>query len=132
MQELADDAILTLIKKERDFDALLAEQARSNVRDITLRKVLFYVRLVFFIKKRRVNMNEYQVAEQILTEVGGKSNVSGLTHCFTRLRFVLKDNKKVNKNALSQIEGVIQVVEAGGQLQVVLGKWIINKNLKTL
>lgn len=77
-------------------------------------------------------MNEYQVAEQILTEVGGKNNVSGLTHCFTRLRFVLKDNKKVNKNALSQIEGVIQVVEAGGQLQVVLGKWIINKSLKTL
>lgn len=52
MQELADDAILTLIKKERDFDALLAEQARSNVRDITLRKVLFYVRLVFFLLKK--------------------------------------------------------------------------------
>lgn len=122
MQLLIDDAILALIKEKRDFDALLVEQARSNVRKITIIDgVILRTFDLFLLEKRRGNMNEHQVAEQILSEVGGKNNVSGLTHCFTRLRFVLKDQKKANKDALSQIEGVIQVVEAGGQLQVVLG-----------
>lgn len=122
MRLLIDDAILALIKEKRDFDALLVEQARSNVRKITIIDgVILRTFDLFLLEKRRVNMNEHQIAEQILSEVGGKNNVSGLTHCFTRLRFVLKDQKKANKDALSQIEGVIQVVEAGGQLQVVLG-----------
>lgn len=66
-------------------------------------------------------MDYNKIAKDILNHVGGASNVKGLTHCFTRLRFVLKDSKKVNKVVLEQIEGVISVVESGGQLQVVLG-----------
>jgi PTS system beta-glucosides-specific IIC component len=61
------------------------------------------------------------VAQRILEEVGGKENISSLTHCFTRLRFVLKDKSKANKEVISNLEGVIQVVEASGQFQIVLG-----------
>ncbi len=66
-------------------------------------------------------MNYKQIANDILTEVGGASNVRDVTHCFTRLRLVLKDPKKANKANVERLEGVIQVVEAGGQFQVVLG-----------
>ena len=66
-------------------------------------------------------MDNHKIALQIIDGVGGKENVSGLTHCFTRLRFVLKDESKASKDKVSNIEGVIQVVEASGQFQVVLG-----------
>ena len=66
-------------------------------------------------------MDNHKIALQILDGVGGKENVSGLTHCFTRLRFVLKDESKASTDKVSSIEGVIQVVEGSGQFQVVLG-----------
>ena len=66
-------------------------------------------------------MDATKLAKEILANVGGKENVQDLTHCFTRLRFVLKDNSKANKKIVERLEGVIQVVEAGGQFQVVLG-----------
>lgn len=66
-------------------------------------------------------MDNHKIALQIIDGVGGKENVSGLTHCFTRLRFVLKDESKASTDKVSSIEGVIQVVEASGQFQVVLG-----------
>lgn len=61
------------------------------------------------------------IAKEILKDVGGKDNIVDVTHCYTRLRFVLKDTKQANKEALLQTEGVISVVESGGQYQVVLG-----------
>ena len=66
-------------------------------------------------------MDNHDVAQRILEEVGGKENISSLTHCFTRLRFVLKDKSKANKEVISNLEGVIQVVEASGKFQIVLG-----------
>lgn len=61
------------------------------------------------------------IAKNIVEAVGGKENIKSLSHCFTRLRFVLKDSKKADKKSVEQIEGVISVVESGGQFQVVIG-----------
>ena len=66
-------------------------------------------------------MNYEKIAKEILQCIGGKENISNLTHCVTRLRFVLKDISKVDKESLSKVEGVITVVESIGQLQVVIG-----------
>lgn len=66
-------------------------------------------------------MDYKKIAQDIIDNVGGKSNISGLTHCFTRLRFVLKDSSKANKPVIEHLESVLQVVEAGGQFQVVVG-----------
>lgn len=63
----------------------------------------------------------YDLAEKILQNVGGISNVNSLAHCITRLRFKLKDEGAANKEALEGLEGVIQVMQAGGQYQVVVG-----------
>ncbi len=66
-------------------------------------------------------MDYKKIASDIIQNVGGKENIKGMTHCFTRLRFVLKDSKKVDKAVIERLEGVISVVIAGGQFQVVLG-----------
>lgn len=66
-------------------------------------------------------MNIRKIANDILEQVGGASNVQSLTHCFTRLRFVLRDEKKADTKRIERLEGVISVVSAGGEFQVVCG-----------
>ena len=61
------------------------------------------------------------LAGDILEKVGGESNVASLAHCATRLRFKLKDAAKADKAAVEKLPGVITVMEAGGQFQVVIG-----------
>ena len=62
-----------------------------------------------------------KLALDIVARVGGEENVVSLTHCVTRLRFVLKDESKADTAALSGTKGVIKVIQAGGQYQVVIG-----------
>ncbi|MDF1489678.1 glucose PTS transporter subunit IIA [Tessaracoccus caeni] len=66
-------------------------------------------------------MKTTDLAVTIGTLVGGPDNVNTVTHCATRLRFVVKDKDKVRRDDLSATKGVIQVVESGGQIQVVIG-----------
>ncbi len=66
-------------------------------------------------------MNESKTASEILNYVGGRTNVRSLTHCFTRLRFILKDTSKADRESLERVDGVISVVEANGEYQVVCG-----------
>lgn len=66
-------------------------------------------------------MDYQKIAGDIIENVGGKENIKNLTHCFTRLRFVLKDNTLAKKEIVERLEGVISVVVAGGQFQVVCG-----------
>lgn len=66
-------------------------------------------------------MDTQKLARLLVEKVGGKANIQDLTHCFTRLRFILRDDKKADKQTIERLEGVIQVVEVGGQFQVVIG-----------
>lgn len=66
-------------------------------------------------------MNARSVAEQVLKEVGGASNVKSVTHCVTRLRFNLNSIDKVNEENIKNISGVVGVVNKGGQYQVIIG-----------
>lgn len=66
-------------------------------------------------------MNYQELAKEILAKVGGRENISGLTHCATRLRFNLKDESKAQTDALKKVNGVMGVVNKGGQYQVVIG-----------
>ena len=61
-------------------------------------------------------------AAEIVRLVGGKENINSVAHCMTRLRFVVKDLKKADQEALKKVPGVLGVIYAGGQLMVVLGK----------
>lgn len=66
-------------------------------------------------------MDYKSLAGKILENVGGKENVSGVVHCATRLRFTLKDDGKANTDVLKKTAGVLSVVNAGGQYQIVIG-----------
>ncbi|MCI1890813.1 MAG: beta-glucoside-specific PTS transporter subunit IIABC [Schleiferilactobacillus harbinensis] len=66
-------------------------------------------------------MTTSNMAQNILTAVGGQKNVQSLIHCSTRLRFVLKDEKSINDDQVKAIDGVLSVARAGGQYQVVVG-----------
>lgn len=68
-------------------------------------------------------MKKYDgLARIIIQNVGGKSNIAGLTHCVTRLRFRLKDESKAQTEILKNTDGVISVIQSGGQYQVVIGQ----------
>ncbi|MBD7914375.1 PTS glucose transporter subunit IIA [Clostridium sp. Sa3CUN1] len=71
-------------------------------------------------------MNYENLAKSILEKVGGEKNVSNLTHCATRLRFNLKDTKKANTESLKALNGVMGVVDKGGQYQVIIGNDVNN------
>ncbi|MBB5263111.1 glucose-like phosphotransferase system IIB component [Catenibacillus scindens] len=66
-------------------------------------------------------MDNKALATEILKNIGGKENVSSVVHCATRLRFRLKDEGKADTEAVKKIKGVLSVVNAGGQYQVVIG-----------
>ena len=66
-------------------------------------------------------MDYSKTAAAVLKGVGGEENVQSLVHCATRLRFVVKDDSKIDKQAVKNAPGVITTAEAGGQYQVVIG-----------
>ena len=62
-----------------------------------------------------------ELAHSIVELVGGKENVISVAHCITRLRFKLKDESRANDDRIAELEGVIKVMHANGQYQVVVG-----------
>ncbi|KLU72717.1 MAG: hypothetical protein RHS_1414 [Robinsoniella sp. RHS] len=68
--------------------------------------------------------NYDDLSKKIETFVGGSENVISLFHCATRLRFKVKDGSRVDKKRLGQLEGVIKVIDSGGQIQVVIGNQV--------
>lgn len=61
------------------------------------------------------------LAHDITSLVGGESNIYSAAHCATRLRLKLNDESKADKAKIEALPGVITVMQAGGQYQVVIG-----------
>ena len=66
-------------------------------------------------------MNYNELGAVILDLVGGKDNVTGLTHCATRLRFNLKNEGLAKTDQIKETPGVLGVVSKGGQYQIIIG-----------
>lgn len=70
-------------------------------------------------------MKKYRpLAEDIIAHVGGKENITGLTHCITRLRFELKDQSKADDEYLKDRDGVVTIVKNPSQYMVVIGEHV--------
>lgn len=69
-------------------------------------------------------INYADSAKEIVRLIGGDNNVINVTHCATRLRFILKDSSQADKDTLKRVKGVITVIESSGQLQVVIGNHV--------
>ena len=61
------------------------------------------------------------IADHIERHIGGFANVATLTNCMTRVRLVLHDPALCNREALRHEEGIKGVVDAGEQLQIIVG-----------
>ena len=69
--------------------------------------------------------NKYDgLARIIIQNVGGRDNIVSLTHCVTRLRFKLKDEGRAQTDILKETDGVVTVVQSGGQYMVVIGNHV--------
>lgn len=72
-------------------------------------------------------MDYKQSAKEVYEKIGGKQNLISAAHCATRLRLVIADNEKCDKEAVENIDGVKGVFFASGQLQIIFGTGIVNK-----
>ena len=62
-----------------------------------------------------------QEAKDLLEAIGGKENITAVTHCATRMRFVLGDDKKADVKAIESISAVKGTFTNAGQFQVIIG-----------
>ncbi|MEA5101351.1 PTS transporter subunit EIIC [Pantoea sp. S18] len=69
-------------------------------------------------------INYADSAKEIVKLIGSDNNVISVTHCATRLRFVLKDYALVDVESLKRVKGVITAMQASGQMQVVIGNHV--------
>ncbi|MDV6252000.1 sucrose-specific PTS transporter subunit IIBC [Vibrio sp. EA2] len=72
-------------------------------------------------------MNYPVIAKQLLEHLGGKDNLQALAHCATRLRLALKDEDKVNEEAIGNLDGVKGQFKVAGQYQIIFGSGIVNQ-----
>ena len=72
-------------------------------------------------------MNFPKIAEQVIEKLGGKNNIATAAHCATRLRIVLNDESKVDKEGIEAIEGVKGQFSVASQYQIIFGSGTVNK-----
>ena len=72
-------------------------------------------------------MDYRKTAQEIYDHIGKKENIVSAAHCATRLRLVIGDNSKADKEYVENIEGVKGVFFAQGQMQIILGTGVVNK-----
>ena len=77
-------------------------------------------------EKVEVQVGKNQLERAIISALGGPDNIRTIGHCATRLRITFIDDKKVDREALNHIKGVMGVVEAMGGLQIVIGNAVNN------
>ena len=72
-------------------------------------------------------MNNQEIAKKVIDALGGRENVNSVAHCATRLRVMVKDEAKINKNAIENLEKVQGAFFNSGQYQIIFGTGTVNK-----
>ena len=72
-------------------------------------------------------MNNQEIAKKVIDALGGRENVNSVAHCATRLRVMVKDEGKINKNAIENLEKVQGAFFNSGQYQIIFGTGTVNK-----
>lgn len=71
-------------------------------------------------------MDFSQIAQDTIKGLGGKDNIISAAHCSTRLRVVVKNEEAIDKDFISNIEGVKGQFAVGGQYQIIFGAGTVN------
>jgi len=72
-------------------------------------------------------MDNKQIAKEVIDALGGRENVNSVAHCATRLRVMVKDENKINKEKAENIEKVQGAFFNSGQYQMIFGTGTVNK-----
>ncbi len=72
-------------------------------------------------------MNNQEIAKKVIDALGGRENVSSVAHCATRLRVMVKDEGKINKEVIENLEKVQGAFFNSGQYQIIFGTGTVNK-----
>ena len=72
-------------------------------------------------------MSNTEIAKKVIDAIGGVENVSSVAHCATRLRVMVKDESKINKDVVENIEKVQGAFFNSGQYQIIFGTGTVNK-----
>ena len=72
-------------------------------------------------------MSNTEIAKKVIDAIGGVENVNSVAHCATRLRVMVKDEAKVDKDAVENIEKVQGAFFNSGQYQIIFGTGTVNK-----
>ena len=68
-----------------------------------------------------------EIAKEVMEAIGGKENISSFAHCATRLRIMVVDKDKIDKDRVDNIEKVKGTMFNSGQFQVIFGTGTVNK-----
>lgn len=118
-----DTTIMTLItNSSMKLDGLDVTEGKAEAGDTVARAYLKESKEDSSDKK----LSYDELATFIIKNVGGKDNINNLIHCITRLRFYLKDESKASDDILKNQRGILDVMHAGGQYQVVIGNEVTN------
>jgi PTS system beta-glucosides-specific IIC component len=113
-------SVVNVTVKDQGLVDQVAARSLEGAREVSLASGT--LRIAFADNRKGNEMGKYHdFAADVLENVGGKENVNSVTHCITRLRFKLKDEKRADGEALKDLDGVIQIIQSGGQYQVVVG-----------
>ena len=72
-------------------------------------------------------MNNQEIAKKVIDALGGRENVSSVAHCATRLRVMVKDEGKINKEVIENLDKVQGAFFNSGQYQIIFGTGTVNK-----
>ena len=72
-------------------------------------------------------MTNTEIAKKVIEALGGRENVNSVAHCATRLRVMVKDEAKINKDAIESLEKVQGAFFNSGQYQIIFGTGTVNK-----
>lgn len=119
-----DTTIMVLITNSNDkLDGLDVSEGPAKTGDVVAHA---YLKTANENQNSDKKLSYDKLATFIIKNVGGKDNINNLIHCITRLRFYLKDESKANDDVLKNQRGILDVMHAGGQYQVVIGNEVTN------
>ncbi len=121
-REVTRGNVLYLTVKDIGAVDLEAVQQMEGVAAAELSRGRLTVRLEGDKEENSMAQDYQKMGEAILEAVGGKENVTALTHCATRLRFNLADDSKADEAKVKAVKGVVGVRNQGGQFQVIIGQ----------
>lgn len=114
------DAGVVALDPIRQMEGVAAAELTRSRLELTLAEPIIHL-----FKEEHSMASKYDgLARIIIQNVGGKSNIISLTHCVTRLRFKLKDESKAQTDILKDTDGVVTVIQSGGQYMVVIGNHV--------